>query len=143
MVHEAMRPLPLGNGLHPRRPQRLLTRTVAVTDFLGSAIDVAVTPTDPDGTARGAVYVALAIVTFVTLPHADAPPEHPVMVQVTPADVASFVTVAAKFWLPPAETLTVTGETVTEIVGPVGGSVAQAETRTTPASPKAMQVLLL
>jgi hypothetical protein len=140
--HEAILPLPLGNGWHPRKPQRLFTRTVAVTDFVGSATEVAVTPTDPDGTASGAAYVALAIVAFVTLPHADTPPVHPVMLQLTPFAAGSLPTVTENSWLPPVTTLTVGGEIVTEI-GSAVGSVPQPQATASPRRPKAVPRMLV
>src|SRR5207247_4533723 len=62
--------------------------------------------------------VALVFVTLVKLPHAAAPPLHPVMLQVTPLLLGSFVTVAVKSWTPLVRRLAEGGATATEIAGP-------------------------
>src|ERR1700756_1880207 len=95
--------------------------TTDVNDFELSATDVAVTPGVPGGTIAGAVYVAAAFVILVRVPHAAAPPVHPEMLQLTPCAAGSLSTVAEKSWLPPVTTLTVGGETVTEIGTDTGG----------------------
>src|SRR5437016_5084955 len=73
---------------------------------------------------------------LLKLPHSDASPLHPVMLQVTPPLLGSFVTVAVKSWLPLVRRLAVDGTTETETGGrPLLGAVVSephAVTRNTP-----------
>src|SRR6266581_3461169 len=64
---------------------------------------------------------------LLKLPHTDASPLHPVMLQVTPLLLGSFVTVAVKSWLPLVRRLAVDGTTATEITGPPPPGAVESE----------------
>ena|SRR5438046_1483443 len=81
-------------------------------------------------------------VILVKLPLTAAPPVHPAMLQLTPFAAGSLVTAAEKSWLPPVTTLTVGGETVTEI-GSAVGSVPQPQATARPRRPKAVPLVLI
>ena len=57
---------------------------------------------------------------LLKLPHTDGSPLHPVMLQVTPPLLGSFVTVAVRSWLPLVRRLAVVGTTETETAGTRG-----------------------
>src|SRR2546421_985042 len=84
-------------------------------------------------------------VILVKLPHTAAPPVHSAMLQLTPFAAGSLVTAAEKSSLPPVTTLTVGGETVTEIGTDTGGvsSVPQPQATASPRRPKAVPLVLI
>jgi hypothetical protein len=80
--------------------------TVALTDFVESATDVAVTvtvpapPAPPGGTAVGAVYKVFSALVGLNDPQAPAAVDPHVAVQVTPAPVVSLAIWAIRFPVP-------------------------------------------
>ena len=84
--------------------------TIAVEVRVGSATEVAVTVTDPDGTAAGAVYKPVAEIVPQVAPEQPVPESD----QVTPLFCESLVTVAENCLLRETFNEIVAGETLTE-----------------------------
>src|SRR5882672_7710979 len=88
------------------------TVTVAVSDFVVSATEIAFTVVAPAGTVAGAVYRPLALI----VPTVALPPGTVFTCHVTVVFVA-FVTVAVNCCIRPVTTVAVFGETVTVTAG--------------------------
>jgi len=133
---------PVNCGVETRRNPKPLEPTgirVAELDFDFSATDVAVTVTFTfGGIVDGAVKVAgvpLGVVAGAIVPHCAAAQ---VTVHVTPASLASFVTVAVSFALELAGTVAVRVETETAIGG--GGGGGEGEVEDPPPQPNTLRV---
>lgn len=97
----------------PDAPQVIVT--LAVPDLEVSSVLVAATVTVArEGSADGAVYVAVAAPVPAIVPIVELPPAIPFTLQVTPVLVVP-KTLAANTCAPPDGTLAVVGETVIEI----------------------------